>query len=170
MMSDCIPYVDPKNNNNNDIDNVDHHNKTTARVENVVIVNESIHEIYVIHHSMSPTNKHQMYSNNNRYSDYHNNIWSFNRVSWIFILIYVISRITLLVKADPMCDIIAATNIQSISGYSQWSCTTAGVTSTAPCTSPLWNGIACTGNSIIVVSISNNGLTGKFDLHRHEHK
>ena len=111
---------------------------------------------------------------NNRYSEYrHNskNIWIGSRVSWMFILIYVMLRNMLVVNAtDPLCDIIAATNIQSISGYSQWSCTTAGVTSTAPCTSPLWNGIACTGNSIIVVSISNNGLTGKFDLHRHEHK
>ena len=59
-----------------------------------------------------------------------------------------------------LCGMMTATNIQSITGYSQWSCTTAGITSTTPCASPVWNGLACTGSSIISVTVGNIGLTG----------
>ena len=102
-----------------------------------------------------------------------NNGWSRNknilrgsRISWVFILICVMACNILLVKADPMCDIIAATNIQSISGYSQWSCTTGGFTSTAPCTSPVWNGLVCTGNNVVSITLNNFGLTGILNIYK----
>ena len=59
-----------------------------------------------------------------------------------------------------MCDIIAATNIQSITGYSQWSCTTAGVTSTPPCTAPMWAGLSCSGSTVISISAPSIGIVG----------
>ena len=60
-----------------------------------------------------------------------------------------------------LCGLIAATNIQTISGYSQWSCTAIGAPLTPPCTSsPVWNGLACAGNNAISLSVSNVGLTG----------
>ena len=59
-----------------------------------------------------------------------------------------------------LCGLIAATNIQTISGYSQWSCTTGGYTSTAPCTSPVWAGISCNGIDVVSISIGGVGVTG----------
>ena len=65
------------------------------------------------------------------------------------------------IEADPMCDFIAATNIQSRTGYSQWSCTTAGITSTPPCSSPIWPGLTCSGSNVLSIIIVNQGLYGK---------
>ena len=59
-----------------------------------------------------------------------------------------------------LCGMTAATNIQSISGYSQWSCTTGGVTSTAPCSTPLWNGLGCSGSNVMFISVSSTTLRG----------
>ena len=59
-----------------------------------------------------------------------------------------------------LCGFIAATNIHNISGYSQWSCTTTGVTTTNPCS---WSGITCDGRNN-VVSIGIYGLKGRHDL------
>ena len=61
-----------------------------------------------------------------------------------------------------MCSLVAATNIHSISGYSQWSCTTGGYTSTAPCTSPVWSRVLCSGNVVTSINVYNLGLTGLF--------
>ena len=64
-----------------------------------------------------------------------------------------------------LCGLISATNVYSISGYSQWNCTTLGKTLTNPCSSPVWNGIACgsgiTNNSVISITLSSLGMTGK---------
>ena len=65
---------------------------------------------------------------------------------------------------NPLCDIIAATNIQVITGYSQWSCNTAGVTSTTPCNTPVWPGVSCTLSNVVAISVSSIGLTGKIVL------
>ena len=108
------------------------------------------------------TNNNQTYINNasNGWSN-NKNIWSGNRISWIFILICVMLCNMLVVRAtDQMCDIIAATNIQSISGYSQWSCTAGGVTSTTPCSAPVWNGLGCSGSNVVFISISSTSLRG----------
>ena len=62
-----------------------------------------------------------------------------------------------MIQADPICDIIAATNIQS--KQSQWSCTTAGVTSTPPCAAP-WSGVTCSGSTVITINLDSSGITG----------
>ena len=59
-----------------------------------------------------------------------------------------------------LCGMIAATNIHSISGYSQWSCTTGGYTSTSPCTSPMWPGVSCVGSNVVSMNIGSLGVTG----------
>ena len=98
-------------------------------------------------------------NSNNKYRCYKCN-WSCFHVSRIYVMLSMMTHNILQVKADPMCDIIAATNIQSISGYSQWSCTTGGVTTTTPCTSPVWNGLTCSGTTIISIYLGTIGLTG----------
>ena len=62
-----------------------------------------------------------------------------------------------LVNADPLCDIVSATNIQSAVGHSQWSCSSVGVTSTSPCT---WPGIICISGSVVSINVAGIGLTG----------
>ncbi len=58
-----------------------------------------------------------------------------------------------------LCSIVAATNIRSVK--TQWSCTAASATSTAPCTSGAeWYGLICSSNSVISIDISNLALTG----------
>ena len=59
-----------------------------------------------------------------------------------------------------LCGLIAATNIQSITGYSQWSCTTFGHTSTVPCNSPVWPGLICSGGNPISMSVNGLGISG----------
>ena len=64
-----------------------------------------------------------------------------------------------------LCAVIAATNINSKSGYSQWSCTTAGYTTTTPCLAPAWPGLSCSGINVVSISIPNIGISGmKFDF------
>ena len=59
-----------------------------------------------------------------------------------------------------LCAFIAATNIQSITAYSQWSCTTAGITSTNPCGSSVWQGVTCSGVNVLSIRMSGIGLIG----------
>ena len=62
---------------------------------------------------------------------------------------------------NGLCGIIAATNIQSKASYSQWSCSASGLTSTTPCSAPVWTGLTCTGGSTIVaINLNNAGITG----------
>ena len=58
-----------------------------------------------------------------------------------------------------LCGFVAATNIQSISGYSSWSCSTAGYVNSNPC-SPLWPGITCVGNAVTGISLTGLSLSG----------
>ena len=61
---------------------------------------------------------------------------------------------------NGICGFIAATNIHAVSGFSQWSCTTAGTSLTAPCTAPIWSGITCSGSNVTWIVISNAALSG----------
>ena len=61
-----------------------------------------------------------------------------------------------------LCGFIAATNIYSLAGYSQWSCATAGYVNTNPCTTPVWSGLTCSHNNVVSVILANIGLTGSF--------
>ena len=62
----------------------------------------------------------------------------------------------------PICDFIAATNVESL--YSQWACYPNGTTTSNPCMDPVWWGITCNGNStsseIIQLFIDSVPLVG----------
>ena len=73
---------------------------------------------------------------------------------------YLPSTICVYPQDTGLCGLIAATSIQSISGYSQWSCTTGGATSTVPCLSPVWPGVTCSGMNVVSINIASIGLTG----------
>ena len=75
-----------------------------------------------------------------------------------FAILWILCMLCPLIHADPLCDLIAATNIQSYSYFNQWSCTNAGVTSTPPCTAP-WTGLSCSGSTIDLITVSG-ALTG----------
>jgi len=62
---------------------------------------------------------------------------------------------------DALCGFIAATNINAISGYSQWSCTTLGVTTTNPCNTSSWSGLACLNGYVGSITINGIGISGK---------
>ena len=74
--------------------------------------------------------------------------------------LYIPPSICVYPQDQGLCGMIAATNIQSISGYSRWSCSVIGYTSSTPCLSPVWPGISCIGIDVIAITISNLGLTG----------
>ena len=59
-----------------------------------------------------------------------------------------------------ICGLIAATNIQSIAGYSQWSCTTLGHTSSNPCSAPVWPGMTC--GAYATLSLGGIRLSGSY--------
>ena len=59
-----------------------------------------------------------------------------------------------------LCGLISATNIHSISGYSQWSCSTGGYTTSTPCLSPVWPGLSCAGINVVSVNLNSLGVTG----------
>ena len=62
-------------------------------------------------------------------------------------------------QESAICGFIAATNIESISTHTMWSCNANGVTSTDPC-SPGWSGISCSGSAVDNLGLGNIGLTG----------
>ena len=61
------------------------------------------------------------------------------------------------VQDTGLCGLIAATNIQSV--RTQWSCTTAGYTSSDPC-STLWSSVTCVGSVVVSIDVGSSGLTG----------
>ena len=63
---------------------------------------------------------------------------------------------------NGVCGLIAATNINIISGYSQWSCSTLGDTQSNPCASPIWSGVTCSGNNVVSINLYNVGLSGSW--------
>ena len=75
---------------------------------------------------------------------------------------YIPSTVCVYPQDNALCGLIAATNIQSVSGYSQWSCSTAGYTSTNPCT---WPGLSCNGMNVVSIYINNIGLSGISYVH-----
>ena len=62
-----------------------------------------------------------------------------------------------------LCGFIAATNIESISSHTMWSCTTDGLTSTNPCNASSWFGIGCSGSFITGFDLREIYLTGMCD-------
>ena len=74
---------------------------------------------------------------------------------WIRYLAILICLFPVIHHADPFCDIVAATNIQSVALFSLWSCTTTGVTSSNPCSAPVWQGVICSGSNVISIAVDN---------------
>ena len=66
------------------------------------------------------------------------------------------------VCTDALCGFIAATNIASITGYDEWSCSTYGATSTNPCADGSeWTGVSCSSADVVdSIDVSSLGLTG----------
>ena len=56
---------------------------------------------------------------------------------------------TVITQDNALCGFIAATNIGSVSGYSMWTCTVNGFTSTNPCSSPMWTGVSSCDNGYV---------------------
>ena len=71
----------------------------------------------------------------------------------------VLLMIILVVNSDPLCDLIAATNIQSVS--SLWSCDSAGnsLLSSSCYSTTVWS---CSGNNVVSLNFNNFDITGKF--------
>ena len=81
---------------------------------------------------------------------------------FMIIILTFASNMVVCAQNGGICGLIAATNIQSYSGYSQWSCTTDGVYSSTPCNSPVWAGITCNNESnIVAIDLINIGFSGK---------
>ena len=59
-----------------------------------------------------------------------------------------------------LCGFIAATNIESISTKTMWSCNTDGVTTTDPCQATVWSGVSCDGGFVTSINASTIGVTG----------
>ena len=69
------------------------------------------------------------------------------------ILANMLLAVLISVSADPICDLISATNIKSISGYHSWSCSTTGCVG--------WPGLTCIGaNKVLSIDLANVGLSG----------
>ena len=64
-----------------------------------------------------------------------------------------------------LCGLIASTNIQSISGYGQWSCSSLGYTSTNPCAASIWPGLTCNGVNVVSINFFNLGILGSVYLY-----
>ena len=96
----------------------------------------------------------------NRPSFYLKNVFN---IPWRAILILMVIYLCPLVSCDSsaICGLIAATNIQSKTGYSQWSCTTSGITSTDPCSSP-WPGLICSNSNIVSINVNNTAIAGNY--------
>ena len=59
-----------------------------------------------------------------------------------------------------LCGFIAATNIESLTNYNEWSCTTGGLTSTDPCNIAKWTGVTCMNGFINSISLNVSNMTG----------
>ena len=61
---------------------------------------------------------------------------------------------------DGLCSFIAATDIETISSKTMWSCTTDGLTTTDPCVATIWSGITCDGGYVDSITLDNLGIIG----------
>ena len=74
--------------------------------------------------------------------------------------LFVPSTVCVYPQDYGLCGLIAATNIQSTSGYGQWSCSNLGYTSTNPCAVPVWPGLSCNGINAVSINFGSVGITG----------
>jgi len=66
------------------------------------------------------------------------------------------------VRDDALCDIIAATNIETIGAFSKWSCTNSHVPVTDPCTDQ-WEYLNCASSEVVYLFLSSSDLTGMYE-------
>ena len=81
----------------------------------------------------------------------------FNRL-FPFILLSLL-RIGSSQIANPLCDIISATNVVDI--YTEWICDTASVPESNSC---LWSGVHCINNTVIIIDLAEISLAGTLPL------
>ena len=62
-------------------------------------------------------------------------------------------------QTQIICNIVAATNINSITSYTVWSCTS-NVPATAICETTPWIGVTCSSGAVTGFKLSTIGLTG----------
>ncbi len=65
-------------------------------------------------------------------------------------------------RETAICDLIAATNIQTI--YTEWSCDASHVPTSSVCGVSgvaAWTGLTCTGGDLVQFSVSTTTLTGE---------
>ena len=61
---------------------------------------------------------------------------------------------------DALCGLIAATNIESLTNYNEWSCDTDGFTITDPCAIIVWDGVICNDGYVSSVNLESITLSG----------
>eukprot|EP01041_Mallomonas_annulata_P003055 gene3055-5988_t len=74
------------------------------------------------------------------------------------VLFYLVFLFSICVKAsDPICDLIAATSISTLSNpLTNWGACNLGLSLIDPCSLPNWQGLTCSGTDVI--SINFNGI------------
>mgnify|MGYP003386732202 CR=1 FL=1 len=59
---------------------------------------------------------------------------------------------------DGICSFVAATNINSVTNYDEWTCDTDMLTDTDPCSGP-WTGVTCSGSYVSAITMFNSATT-----------
>ena len=81
-----------------------------------------------------------------------------SKTLWKFVILWIFCLLCPLVRASPLCDIIAATNIQPTLPH--WACVS-GVPGSNPCTGS-WYGVGCNGSTIDSISIDGINTAVRF--------
>ena len=77
----------------------------------------------------------------------------------LLVVIVFLFQLLLTSPMDFVCGMIGSTNVHALN--TDWSCTTAGVSTTNPCY-PAWTGVTCSGGNIVAIQVTAGGkLSGK---------
>ena len=81
------------------------------------------------------------------------------------ILVHLSPSVAQTTQEVSVCSFTGATNINSLSSFDEWACTSGGVPLTDPCTPAAWTGIVCSsgGGDIISIQITSKNLEGMYD-------
>ena len=60
-------------------------------------------------------------------------------------------------QSTGMCDIVASTDIASVTGYTMWACTIEGSPTSNLCT---WEGVSCVSGDITSIDIGSLSISG----------
>ena len=78
------------------------------------------------------------------------------------VILTSVTQISNLLVYTAICDLVAATNIHSLTSYSAWNCDSNHIPTTDIC-SP-WLGITCSGSNIVSISVNSVGVVGELML------